>query len=282
MQVCTTVEELRQARAAMSGRVALVPTMGALHCGHLAHLYAAREKADHVVVSVFVNPTQFGPHEDFDRYPRAIDVDVAKCETAGADLVFAPEVEAIYPPRRAGVSLTVPGVADGFEGNERPGHFEGVCRVVLKLFNLVRPDVATFGRKDYQQLAVVRAMVEDLMLPIEVVAVPTVREDDGLAMSSRNRYLDDEGRKRARGLSKALRQAQKMAEDGEPDPAAIEAMMRDVIRAHHIEVDYAAVRHATSLGELDSVLPDESVALVAGRVGGVRLLDNTLLGERLD
>lgn len=302
MEVCTTVDELRAARAAMRGRVALVPTMGALHTGHLAHLGAARRGdsseqfpgagagADHVIVSVFVNPTQFGPREDFSRYPRALDVDAAKCEAAGADVVFAPEVEQMYPPGVPAVELNVPAVAEGLEGSRRPGHFAGVCRVVLKLLNLARPDAVTFGRKDYQQLCVVRGMIEDLMLPIRVIEVPTVREDDGLAMSSRNRYLDDASRPHALGLSKALRQAAKMAHDGETDPAAIEAMMEKVMRAHHVDVDYAAVRRARSLTTLDNVVPNEAVALVAGRVGGssggnsggnsggVRLIDNMELG----
>ncbi|MEM9914718.1 MAG: pantoate--beta-alanine ligase [Planctomycetota bacterium] len=281
MKICTTVDELRTVRRELSGRVALVPTMGALHAGHLAHLGLARRAADHVVVSIFVNPTQFGPHEDFDRYPRTLDVDAAKCETAGADVVFAPEVEEMYPPGLPGVALDVPGVGDGLEGAHRPGHFAGVCRVVLKLLNLVQPDAVTFGRKDYQQLAVVRAMIEDLMLPIDVVEVPTFREDDGLAMSSRNRYLEGDDRKHARGLSKALRQAQHMAAEGEPDPAAIEAMMKEVMRAHHFDVDYAAVRHARTLGEIDSVVPDDSVALVAGRLGNVRLIDNVVLSEAI-
>ncbi|MEM6853522.1 MAG: pantoate--beta-alanine ligase [Planctomycetota bacterium] len=281
MKICTTVDELRTVRRELSGRVALVPTMGALHAGHLAHLGLARRAADHVVVSIFVNPTQFGPHEDFDRYPRTLDVDAAKCETAGADVVFAPEVEEMYPPGLPGVALDVPGVGDGLEGAHRPGHFAGVCRVVLKLLNLVQPDAVTFGRKDYQQLAVVRAMIEDLMLSIDVVEVPTFREDDGLAMSSRNRYLEGDDRKHARGLSKALRQAQHMAAEGEPDPAAIEAMMNEVMRAHHFDVDYAAVRHARTLGEIDSVVPDDSVALVAGRLGNVRLIDNVVLSEAM-
>ncbi|MBB6429991.1 pantoate--beta-alanine ligase [Algisphaera agarilytica] len=281
MLICRTLDELRQARQSLGGRVALVPTMGALHAGHLAHLGYARRAADHVVVSIFVNPTQFGPHEDFNRYPRTLEVDTAKCETAGADLVFAPEAETVYPPGVPGVELTVPGVADGLEGAQRPGHFAGVCRVVLKLLNLVRPDAVTFGRKDYQQLAVVSAMINDLMLPIDIIEVPTVREDDGLAMSSRNRYLEGDERKHALGLSKALKQAQQMAADGEPDPVAIEAMMRDVMQAYHLEVDYAAVRHARTLGEIDSVVPTESVALVAGRLGKVRLIDNAVLSETM-
>ncbi len=282
MKICTTVEALRDARRALAGRVALVPTMGALHAGHLAHLGLARGVAEHVVVSIFVNPTQFGPHEDFNRYPRTLDVDAAKCEAAGADVVFTPEVDQMYPPGLPGVSMTVPGVADELEGAHRPGHFEGVCRVVLKLLNLVQPDAVTFGRKDYQQLAVVRAMIEDVMLPIDIVEVPTLREDDGLAMSSRNRYLEGEARKHARGLSKALRQAQQMAADGEPDPKAIQTMMRDVMQAHHVEVDYAAVRHARTLGAIDSVVPEDAVALVAGRLGAVRLIDNMVLGEAMN
>jgi len=281
MKICTTVESLRIARQELAGKVALVPTMGALHAGHLMHLGLARGVAEHVVVSIFVNPTQFGPHEDFNRYPRTLGVDVAKCEAAGADLVFAPEIDEIYPPGLPGVQLTVPGVADGLEGAHRPRHFEGVCRVVLKLLNLVQPDAVTFGQKDFQQLAVVRAMIQDVMLPIDVIEVPTLREDDRLAMSSRNRYLEGEDRKRAVGLSKALRQAQKMAADGEPNPDAIEAMMRDVMQAHHVEVDYAAVRHARTLGQIDTVIPDETVALVAGRVGPVRLIDNVMLGETM-
>ena len=274
MRVITTTDELRSARQAMTGRVALVPTMGALHAGHLAHIGRGRSAAEHVVVSVFVNPTQFGPHEDFDRYPRALDVDVAKCETAGADLVFAPSVDAMYPPGVAPAELDVPAISADLEGTHRPGHFPGVCRVVLKLLNLVQPDAVTFGQKDYQQLCVVRAMIDDLLLPIEVLEVPTVREDDGLAMSSRNRYLDAAGRKHALGLSKALRQAARLVNDGETDPAVLESAMRDTMAAHHVEVDYAAVRRGRDLAKQDSVNPGDAVALVAGRVGEVRLIDN--------
>ncbi|MEM7627299.1 MAG: pantoate--beta-alanine ligase [Planctomycetota bacterium] len=278
MEVITTADELRATRSAMAGRVALVPTMGALHAGHLAHVGRGRAEADHVVVSIFVNPTQFGPHEDFQRYPRALDVDVAKCETAGADAVFAPSIEAMYPPGVAAAELDVPAVSAELEGEHRPGHFPGVCRVVLKLLNLVRPDAVTFGQKDYQQLCVVRAMIDDLLLPIEVLEVPTVRENDGLAMSSRNRYLEEAARKHALGLSKALRQAVKLAADGEADPAALESTMRDTMLAHHVAVDYTAVRSARDLAQLDSVNPDEAIALVAGRVGDVRLIDNMPLG----
>ena len=281
MQVCTTRKEFEDARAAMAGRVALVPTMGALHAGHLAHLGVARHASDHVVVSVFVNPAQFAPGEDLERYPRTLEVDVAKCEAAGADLVFAPELETMYPPGAQAVELNVPAVADTLEGARRPRFFPGVCRVVLKLLNLVRPHAVTFGQKDYQQLCVVRSMIRDLLLPVEVLEVPTVRDDDGLAMSSRNVYLDDAARKRGLSLSKALRQAIRLVGDGETDPAALEAAMGETMRAHQVEIDYAAVRRVSDLAETDAVAPGEAVALVAGRVSGesgpVRLIDNTLL-----
>ena len=274
MKVLRTIDELRQWRASAAGRVGLIPTMGALHAGHLAHLAAIRAEAHRVVVSIFVNPTQFGPSEDFARYPRVLEVDLAKCEAAGADAVFAPEAQEVYPPGVPAVEMDVPAVSGTLEGAVRPGHFPGVCRVVLKLLNLVQPQVVSFGQKDYQQLCVVRAMIEDLNLPIDVIEVPTMREDDGLAMSSRNRYLDETTRKHGLGLSKALRLATKLAADGETDPVVLESAMRDVMLAHHVAVDYAAVRHGRSLAELDRVQLGESVALVAGRVGEVRLIDN--------
>lgn len=289
MKICTTVEELREARAGLVGPVALVPTMGALHAGHLSHVEALRrhaeltgEKLPGVVVSLFVNPTQFGPSEDLARYPKTLEMDAAACAAAGVELLFVPSVEAMYPPGVPAVEINVPAVASGLEGVLRPTHFAGVCRVVLKLLHLVWPDAVTFGRKDYQQLCVVRAMIEDLMLAVEVVEVQTMRDDDGLAMSSRNRYLDGSSRQHGLGLSKALRQAEQMAAAGETDPAAIEAMMGEVMAAHHIAVDYAAVRRTRTLAEVDTVEPGHVVALVAGRVGedpGVRLIDNRRLGQ---
>ncbi|MEM9881890.1 MAG: pantoate--beta-alanine ligase [Planctomycetota bacterium] len=279
MHVCETVDELRAARAELRGRVALIPTMGALHAGHLAHFGAARKVCDAVAVSIFVNPTQFGPGEDFRRYPRPTDVDLAKCETAGADLVFVPQDAAVYPPGVPLVSVDVPTLTDTLEGAQRPGHFAGVCRVMLKLLNLFRPDAVTFGQKDYQQLCVVRAMVADLMLDVEIIEVPTMREDGQLAMSSRNAYLDDTARRDALGLSKALRQALRAVSDGETDPEAVEAMMRSAMTAHRVAVDYAAVRRRRTLAEVDTIVPGEAVALVAGRVGepAVRLIDNAPL-----
>jgi len=256
--------------------------MGALHEGHLAHVTAAREHADRVVVSIFVNPTQFGPDEDFERYPRTLEEDLQRCAKAGVDGVFVPSVEQMYPPGGFAVDLDVPGLTDQLEGEHRPGHFQGVCRVVMKLFNLVRPDVATFGRKDYQQARVIEAMGADLMMPVDLVHVPTVREADGLAVSSRNRYLSQEQRWSALGLPKALRDAEVMVTAGELAPEPIEGAMRQVMASRRLQVDYAVVRHPRTLAPLDCIEPEVTggvVALVAGRVGGVRLLDNLLIAE---
>lgn len=216
---------------------------------------------------------------------------MAKCAAAGAAAVFAPAVEVMYPAMGVegggggAVEMTVPGLTDVLEGARRPGHFAGVCRVVTKFLNLIAPHAVTFGQKDYQQLCVVQAVIDDLMMNVQVLEVPTVREDDGLAMSSRNRYLDETTRKHGRGLSKALRQAQQMVSDGESDPAALESAMRRTMRAHQVAVDYTAVRRERTLTEVDVVRPGECVALLAGKVGtdaagqgGVRLIDNLWLG----
>ncbi|MFW5682393.1 MAG: pantoate--beta-alanine ligase, partial [Phycisphaeraceae bacterium] len=191
MEMLKTVHELRAWRRSRAGKVALVPTMGALHEGHLAHIDLALRHADDVVVSVFVNPTQFGPTEDFDRYPRDLDRDSEACESRGATAVFCPSVEQMYPPGVPEASVDVPRVSRELEGTHRPGHFPGVCRVVAKLLLMSMPDAATFGRKDFQQLRVVQAMIADLRMDVDVLEAPTVREADGLAMSSRNRYLSD-------------------------------------------------------------------------------------------
>ncbi len=285
MFIAKTVDALREFRRGLSGSVAFVPTMGALHDGHLSLIAKAHELADHVVVSIFVNPTQFGPHEDLARYPRPVGDDLAQCRAAGAACAFHPEVDQMYPPGLTACEIDVPAVTRDLEGAVRPDHFQGVCRVCMKLFNMVQPDVAVFGQKDYQQLALIRAMVADTALPLRIAAGPTVREADGLALSSRNRYLDPTQRKHALGLSKALRQAEQMIRDGETDPAAVEEAMRVTMAAHHLAVDYAAVRHPLTLGGLDSVDPTTSggvVALVAGRLGSVRLIDNLLIGVGLD
>jgi pantoate--beta-alanine ligase len=279
MDVLRTIDEARRWRAEQPGRVALVPTMGALHAGHLAHLDAAKPAADHRVVSIFVNPTQFGPHEDFARYPRPVSDDLSRCEAKGVDAVFMPEPEAMYPPHIPASSVEVPSLTREFEATQRPGHFAGVCRVVLKLLHLLDPHAVTFGQKDYQQLVVCSAMIADLNLPIDVITVPTVREADGLALSSRNVYLDEDQRRRALGLIKALRLAERMIREGETDASVVEAAMRQTIEAHQIVIDYAAVRHPTTLAELDCI-DGQVVALAAGRLGPTRLLDNVLIDPR--
>ena len=285
MWTTATIDDLRRRRAAMEkvgGPVALVPTMGALHDGHVSLIRAAREQAKHVIVSIFVNPTQFGPSEDFTRYPRPIHDDLSRCEQAGADGVFQPDPAEMYPPDAPPSDLDLPTRTGELEGAARPGHFRGVCRVVLKLFNIVQPHLALFGMKDYQQLRVVDAMVRDLNVPVRVVPCPTLREPDGLAMSSRNIYLSAEQRRRAVGLHKALQQARQLIEQGETDPAAVEHAMRQVITAHQFDsIDYAVVRHPQTLGRLDCLEPAVTggvVALAAARLGATRLLDNLVVG----
>jgi pantoate--beta-alanine ligase len=277
LQILRTIPQLRAHRKTITRPVALVPTMGALHEGHLALVDAAKALADDVWVSIFVNPTQFGPTEDLAKYPRPIEDDLAACEAAGVTAVFNPEPDTVYPPGVVPSSIDVPSLTAEFEGAHRPGHFAGVCRVVLKLFNLCQPTFACFGQKDYQQLRVIEALALDLNLPIAIQRVPTVREADGLALSSRNRYLDDEQRSHAVGLYKALKLAKQMIEDdGETDPAAIERAMVHTLKAHHVEPDYAAIRHPDTLAPIDLVRPP-IVALVAGRLGPVRLLDNLIV-----
>jgi pantoate--beta-alanine ligase len=274
----TSIPDTRAHRQTVGTPVALVPTMGALHDGHLRLIEEGRRLADEVWVSIFVNPTQFGPNEDFSRYPRPIEDDLAKCASAGATVVFNPTPEAMYPPGALDTQVDVPAISGAFEGENRPGHFNGVCRVCLKLFHICRPTFACFGQKDYQQLRIIEALVADLNLPIAIQRVPTVREPDGLAMSSRNRYLDDAQRRHALGLSKALNLARHLIEtEGEPDPAAVEQAMHDTIAAHQLAPDYAAIRHPHTLAPL-ATIDRPVVALVAGRLGSVRLLDNALIG----
>jgi pantoate--beta-alanine ligase len=267
--VAETIADLRRLRDALPGPVALVPTMGALHEGHRTLVRVARQRAASVVVSVFVNPTQFGPGEDFDRYPRTWDADLAALGEEGADLVFHPDVEDVYPPGSVGVTVD-PGPLGGvLEGAIRPGHFAGVLTVVAKLFGLVRPDLAVFGEKDYQQLTLIRAMARELALGVEVVGVPTVREDDGLALSSRNRYLDPQQRARAVALSSALRAG---ADAGPRGADAVLAAARAVLAAEPTLVqDYLELTDV-DLGPAPSAGPAR--LLVAARAGTTRLLDN--------
>jgi pantoate--beta-alanine ligase len=258
------------------GRVAFVPTMGALHEGHAALMRVARGQVGSegtVVVSIFVNPLQFGAGEDLDRYPRTLDADLAVAEREGVDVVFAPAVDEVYPGGDPQVTIEPGPLAEILEGATRPGHFRGVLTVVAKLFGLVRPDVAVFGEKDYQQLALIRRMVADLCLGVEVVGAPTRREPDGLALSSRNRYLSAEERAVAATLSAALRAAQERAAYGVP--AARWAAMKVLQAEPGLDLDYLALRSA-DLGELpDYPEPGtEGRILVAAKVGTTRLIDN--------
>jgi pantoate--beta-alanine ligase len=253
--------------------VAFVPTMGALHEGHLSLVRLARQRADRVVASVFVNPTQFGPNEDFARYPRQPEKDAAMLDGAGCDLLFLPEVETVYPPGNTTfVDLGEP--AEGLEAAFRPGHFRGVATVVCGLLNLVRPDVAVFGEKDAQQLAVVRRMVRDLHIPVEILAGPTLREEDGLAMSSRNAYLSADERRAAGVLFRALRAAARAIEDGERRGDEVRRVMREVLDAEPLaRVEYAEVVDAESFRPAET-LAGRLVLPMAVRIGGTRLIDN--------
>jgi pantoate--beta-alanine ligase len=267
--VAESVADLRRLRDALPGPVALVPTMGALHEGHRTLVRAARERAASVVVSVFVNPTQFGPGEDFDRYPRTWDADLAALAEEGADLVFHPEVDDVYPAGALGVTVDPGPLGSVLEGAVRPGHFAGVLTVVAKLFGLVRPDQAFFGEKDYQQLTLIRAMARELALGVEVVGVPTVREDDGMALSSRNRYLAPGQRAAAATISAALRAGAAAGPDG---AAAVLAAARTVLDAEPTLLqDYLELTD-TDLGPAPAAGPAR--LLVAARAGTTRLLDN--------
>jgi pantoate--beta-alanine ligase len=280
--VLRSVEEVRsktRVLAAQGKRLGFVPTMGALHAGHLALVREARARADEVLVSIFVNPTQFGPNEDLARYPRDLDGDVAKVAAAGATLVFAPDVPTMYPPGEQ-TRVRLGALSEHLCGPFRPGHFEGVATVVTKLFAIVGPCVAVFGRKDYQQLAIVRRLVTDLSLPVEIVGHPIVREADGLAMSSRNAYLSTTDRARALGLSRGLFTAARAFADGQRRAGDLEALVRAEVGRAADSVDYV------TLADADAIVPfapDATVArgvlAVAARLGATRLIDNFVLGE---
>jgi len=259
-------------------RVAVVPTMGALHAGHLALVDEARRRADFVVVTIFVNPLQFGPNDDFTRYPRTLAEDVAHCGARGVDLVFAPERAAMYPDGFSS-TVTVTGVSEPLEGAHRPGHFDGVTTVVAKLFALVGESVAVFGRKDYQQWKVVTRMTRDLDMPIELVGLRTIREPDGLALSSRNRYLDADARVRALGIVLGLRAAARAFEAGERDAGTLEQVAREPIAARFDRIDYVAVREAETLAPFTAPVPERAVIVVAAHLRMTRLIDNLVLGE---
>lgn len=256
----------------MAGTLALVPTMGALHAGHLALIAAAKMRAATVAASIFVNPTQFGEGEDFGRYPRRQEQDVRMLEEAGCDLVWAPSVEDIYP---AGFStnISVASVSKRWEGEARPGHFDGVSTIVAKLLLSVGPDLALFGEKDFQQLAVIRRMVTDLNIPVEIVAVPTVREADGLALSSRNAYLSPDERRRAAALPNALLTMRDAIRDGTAVSAALQAGKQALVDAGFLKIDYLALVDAATLEPLDAIV-GEMRLIAAAVIGTTRLIDN--------
>ncbi len=256
-------------------RVGFVPTMGYLHEGHLALIRRARELSDFVVVSIFVNPIQFGPSEDFDRYPRDPDRDRALCEAEGVHAVFSPPASALYPPGFQ-TYVSVEHLSRPLCGASRPGHFRGVATVVAKLFHIVEPDVAVFGEKDYQQLQVIRRMVRDLDMAVRIEGVPTVREPDGLALSSRNAYLDSHERGRALALWRGIQLARELVGRGETRTATILRAVRGVLEEAGLRIDYVELRHPETLEPVDAVAPRAVLALAAF-VGKTRLIDNCVL-----
>ncbi|WP_243041421.1 pantoate--beta-alanine ligase [Dyella sedimenti] len=275
-----TVQDAAALRAVIRGwrgqgqTVGFVPTMGNLHAGHHSLIKLARARADRVVASVFVNPTQFGPNEDFERYPRTLAQDQVGLAEQGCDLLFAPEVATIYPFGAAhSVSIHVPQLTETLEGAHRPGHFDGVATVVCKLFNLVQPDLAVFGQKDFQQLKVIERMVRDLSLPVKIMAAPTQRAEDGLALSSRNQYLTPEERALAPQVQAVLQQMHELVGKGHAIPVVEQAAASKLARAG-FDVDYAVIRRAEDLAEPAEGEREGLVALVAARLGRTRLIDN--------
>ncbi len=278
MHVTTTIAEFRAARAALTGSLGLVPTMGFLHEGHLSLVRRARAENAFVAATIFVNPTQFGPSEDLARYPRDLPRDLALLQREGVNLVFAPTVAEMYPPGFS-VSIDVGPVATPLEGAARPGHFRGVATVVCKLFNITAPQRAYFGQKDAQQTLVIRRMTTDLNLPVEIVICPTIREPDGLAMSSRNVYLQPEERRAATVLVRALREAQARFAAGERRGDMLRAAMHAVLNAEPLaRPEYVSVADLTDLHELDQVTSG-ALASLAVRIGTTRLIDNCILDD---
>ena len=279
MKILKTPEELRDSIREIkkqSGSLGLVPTMGALHRGHLSLIQQAKQVADIVIASIYVNPTQFAPQEDFSDYPRPLQNDLDKLTDAGCDLVFVPDDTLMYP-HGFSTAIVPPAVALELEGQSRPTHFAGVCAVCLKLFNLSQADHAFFGLKDYQQFAVLRAMVKDLNVPIQLHGCPTIRESDGLALSSRNQYLTAQQRKIAPGIHRALETIQAEFTSGLIDAAKLEQQLNQNLRDNNIgDIHYATLRHATTLKPIAQASPGD-IALIAARVGHTRLIDNWIL-----
>jgi pantoate--beta-alanine ligase len=279
MLITRTIAETRAALAharAQGNRIGFVPTMGYLHEGHLRLIDIARQHSDFVVVSIFVNPTQFGPHEDFASYPRDFERDRKLCEARGTDLIFAPEVSEIYPERSL-ITFQIEKLADRLCGARRPGHFNGVVLVVSKLFNIVQPDIAVFGQKDAQQLIIIKRLVQDLNFPVRIIAAPTVREPDGLAMSSRNVYLSPTQRAQSTVLYKSLQRAKALIESGERDPQQIIAEMRKLIATvSEAKIDYIEIVRVSDLQPIEKL---DGLVLIALAVyfGKARLIDNIIL-----
>ena len=284
MQTISRLDTLREAVDLLKNggkTLAIVPTMGALHEGHLTLVREARRRADHVAVSIFVNPRQFGPNEDLDAYPRRMAQDAALLEAEGVALLWAPTVDQVYPDGYA-TNVSVSGLDAVLCGAARPGHFDGVATVVCKLFNQVRPDIALFGEKDWQQLAIIRRMARDLDLTLPradaIIGVPTVREDDGLAMSSRNQYLSPEERSQAAGLSRAMRKAIAAIEGGAGVPGTLDTLRTEILASGFASIDYADLRDAATLEDVAAPTGRPARLLVAARIGKARLIDNLPVG----
>jgi pantoate--beta-alanine ligase len=282
MDIARSVQEFRSLRESLAGTVGLVPTMGALHDGHLSLVRRARSECDHVIVTIFVNPTQFGPNEDFTAYPRSEEADLAACRAEGASLVLMPEVDDIYPPG-ATTMVSVGPLSTILEGASRPGHFDGVATVVTKLFAITEPDRAYFGQKDAQQLMVIQRLTRDLRFPIEIVGCPIIREENGLALSSRNQYLTDEERQQAAAISRGIRKAEAAWLGNLRDASEIRTTVHGEIAAQPLaRIDYVSLADATSLEELDGRVEGDALLSVAVRFGRARLIDNAMLRHRLD
>jgi pantoate--beta-alanine ligase len=279
MQIITTISEMQSLADSLRRErktISLVPTMGFLHEGHVSLMRRARQECDVVAVSIFVNPTQFGPNEDLGRYPRDEAGDRAKCEAAGVDVLFIPTASGMYPDAPS-VFITVEGISGVLEGGVRPGHFRGVATVVAKLFNIVKPHKAFFGQKDYQQCAVIKRMVKGLDMDVNIVVLPTAREPDGLAMSSRNSYLNADDRRKAAVIHRALSAAEHMAKAGGKEPEKLKNKMLAVLReVPGIEIDYVEVADPENLMPLASA-KDSMALLVAVRIGSTRLIDNLVI-----
>lgn len=279
MKVIESIADMRRVRQLLPESVGFVPTMGYLHEGHLTLVRKAKAENASAVVSIFVNPTQFGPSEDFEKYPRDIERDLSMLKKVKTDVVFMPSVSDMYP-KHSSTWVDVKNVTERLEGAARPGHFRGVATVVAKLFNIVQPDRAYFGQKDAQQLLVIKKMVADLNMNLEVIAVPTVRESDGLAMSSRNTYLNPEQRQAALVLYRALSQVKRLWSSGEKDAAKLRRQMLDILRSEPLAiVDYVSVADPDTLEELEAAKPFVVVSM-AVRIGKTRLIDNIVLDDK--